>query len=148
MIFTSHEPIEKNLAIIRTAADLIRRRFSGVADLVTVLYASLVEYLERTGRLRTRPFDASSCTDASFSDISEEKLKWFLGIARRERQYPLREDTPVTEALAHLNLLDAGKPTNAAILLYGKQPQRFLPTSEVKCLHFHGVNVQKPIPSY
>lgn len=134
--------------IDRAGSELIRRRFSGVADLVSTLYASLVEHLERTGRLRTRPFDASACPNASFSDIADDKLKWFLGMARRERQYPLREDTPITEALAHLNLLDAGQPTYASILLYGKQPQRFLPSSEVKCLHFHGVNVQKPIPSY
>ena len=50
--------------------------------------------------------------------------------------------------LAHLNLLDQGRPTNAAILLFGKQPQRFLITSEVKCAHFHGREVAKPIPSY
>ena len=28
------------------------------------------------------------------------------------------------------------------------QPQRFLLTSEVKCMHFHGTEVRKPIPSY
>ncbi len=48
----------------------------------------------------------------------------------------------------HLNLLDKGRPTNAAMLLFGKQPQRFLITSEVKCAHFHGYEVAKPIPSY
>lgn len=124
--------------IDRAGSELIRRRFSGIADLVTILYSSLVEHLERTGRLRTRPFDASACQDSSFLDIAEDKLKWFLGIAWRERQYPLREDTQIEEALAHLNLLDAGQPTHAAILLFGKLPQRFLPASAVKCLHFHG----------
>lgn len=37
---------------------------------------------------------------------------------------------------------------NAAMLLFGKQPQRFLISSEVKCAHFHGLEVAKPIPSY
>ena len=50
--------------------------------------------------------------------------------------------------MAHLNLLDNGSPTHAAVLLFGKEPQRFLPTSEVKCMHFHGTTVSKPIPSY
>ena len=36
-----------------------------------------------------------------------------------------------------LNLLDGEQPSHAAILLFGAAPQRFLPTSEVKCLHFH-----------
>jgi predicted HTH transcriptional regulator len=57
-------------------------------------------------------------------------------------------DTPPSEVLAHLNLLDKGRPTHAAILLFGKKPQRFLITSEVKCAHFHGYEVAKPIPSY
>ena len=38
--------------------------------------------------------------------------------------------------------------THAAVLLFGRQPQRFLITSEVKCAHFHGTEVAKPIPSY
>jgi len=32
--------------------------------------------------------------------------------------------------------------------VFGRQPQRFLITSEVKCAHFHGYEVAKPIPSY
>jgi ATP-dependent DNA helicase RecG len=134
--------------INKAGAQLIRRRFTGIADLTATLYASLVEHLERTGRLRIRPFDAAACPDATLADIAEDKVKWLLGIAGRERQYPLREDTPPAEALAHLNLLDAGQPTHAAVLLFGRQPQRFLLTSEVKCMHFHGTEVGKPIPSY
>lgn len=34
------------------------------------------------------------------------------------------------------------------MLLFGKRPQRFLLSSEVKCAHFHGTEVAKPIPSY
>jgi len=52
------------------------------------------------------------------------------------------------ELLTHLNLLDDGRPTHAAVLLFGREPQRFLPTSEIKCAHFHGTEVAKPIPSY
>ena len=48
----------------------------------------------------------------------------------------------------HLNLLNDGKPTNAAMLLFGKSPQRSLLSSEVRCAHFHGTEVAKPIPSY
>jgi predicted HTH transcriptional regulator len=134
--------------IRRAGSQLIRRRFNGMADLVAALYASLVEHLERTGRLRTRPFDAAACPDATLADIAGDKLKWFLGLAGRERQYPIPADTPAAEALTHLNLLDAGQPSHAAVLLFARQPQRFLLTSEVKCMHFHGTEVGKPIPSY
>lgn len=137
------------LKLIRKAGgQLIRRRFVAIPDLTAALYASLVEHLEQTGNLRTLPFDMAVCPRATLDDLSEDKLRWFLSTARRERQYVLTESTPIEEALAHLNVLHDGKPSHAAILLFGNQPQRFLITSEVKCLHFHGTKVQKPIPSY
>ncbi len=136
-------------ALIRKAGEeLIRRRFAGLPDLTAALYASLVDHLARNGRLSTRPFDTSACPGASIADLSPEKVRWFLALARRERQYPLRENTPPAEALAHLNLLDGSSPSHAAVLLFSRQPQRFLITSEVKCLRFHGTEVRKPIPSY
>ncbi len=139
----------KMRTLIRKAgAQLIRRRFAGIPDLTASLYASLVEDLERKGMLRTTPFDATACARATLADISDEKLKWLLEAARRERRYALAENTPAEKALAHLNLLDHRQPTHAAVLLFGREPQRFLPASEVKCMHFHGAEVRKPIPSY
>jgi ATP-dependent DNA helicase RecG len=139
----------KMRALIRRAGDqLIRRRFTGVPDLTAALYASLVEHLEHSGALRTGPFDATASPDAALSDIAGDKVRRFVQRARRERRYALDEKTPVEEVLAHLNLLDRGRPSHAAILLFGHEPQRFHPTSEVKCLHFHGTEVRKPIPSY
>ncbi len=139
----------KMLKLIRKAgSQLIRRRFADIPDLTSAVYAALVEHLERTGDLRTLPFDASACLRASMSDLPQEKIRSFLEVAKRERNYPLPAATTREKALAHLNLLDDGRPTYAAILLFGREPQRFLPTSEVKCLHFHGTEVRKPIPSY
>src|SRR6185436_12919668 len=63
--------------ITRAGEQLIRRRFTGVADLTASLYASLVNYLALTARLRTRPFDASACPDAKLTDLDEAKVKWF-----------------------------------------------------------------------
>jgi hypothetical protein len=132
----------------KAGAQLIRQRFGNIPELTAGLYASLVEHLERQGSLRTRPFDASACLQASLADISEEKVRWFLKQARWERQFVLGESTPPLEVLTHLNLFDDGDLTHAAILLFGLHPQRFLVTSEVKCMHFHGTEMRKPIPSY
>ncbi|WP_243668987.1 DUF4062 domain-containing protein [Methanoculleus chikugoensis] len=142
----------KVLALLRNIdGQLIRRRFGSVPELTAEVYASLVEHLDRTGTLRTRPFDASACVDATLDDISQEKVGEFLSRAQQSRGYALSppDTPPVRKALAHLNLLDGSlPPNNAAVLLFGKQPQRFLAGSEVKCLHFHGIEVSKPIPSY
>jgi ATP-dependent DNA helicase RecG len=139
----------KMAALVKKATgQLLRRRFGSTPELASALYASLVDHLELTGAVRTRPFDASAAENATLADISEPKLRWFLARARAVRRFALAEDTPVGTALQHLNLLDAGRPTHAAILLFGAAPQRFLTTSEVKCLHFHGTEIEKPIPSY
>jgi len=134
--------------LIRTAGkQVIRRRVTTTPELTAAVYASLVEYLERHGELRTLPFDASACRNATLEDIEEEHIRWFLTQAR-QRQYSLADNTPTVDVLSHLNLLEQGRPTNAAILLFGRQPQRFLLSSEIKCMHFHGAEIRKPIPSY
>ncbi|RQW77634.1 MAG: DUF4062 domain-containing protein [Methanothrix sp.] len=139
----------KMQALIEEAgAQLIRRRFRSTDELLPSVYASLVEFLAAKQLLRFGHFDAASCPDAAMQDLSEEKIRLFLGIARRARGFPLSEDTEPVHVLEHLNLLKSGQPTNAAVLLFGREPQRFLISSEVKCAHFHGTDVRKPIPSY
>jgi ATP-dependent DNA helicase RecG len=139
----------KMLALIRKAgSQLIRRRFSSAPELISNLYAALVDYLEEHELIRTVPFDAAPCPGATLSDLDENKMQRFIREARHARGFPLREGTPYEELLTHLNLMDKGRPVNAAILLFARQPQRFLLSSEVKCAHFHGNEVAKPIPSY
>ena len=127
---------------------LIRKRFSTIEELKTALYAALVEYLEVKELLRWGPFDATACEDATLDDLDPEGMSLFVRIARRARKFPLPEDVPPEGLLKHLNLLNKGRLTNAAVLLFGKSPQRFLISSEIKCAHFHGTEVEKPIPSY
>ena len=134
--------------ISKASTQLIRHPFAGITDLNAALYASLVEYLEHTGRIRTKPFDAAACPDAKLSDLSREKVSDFLERAQAERDYALGPKTSTRKALAHLNLLDGDQPSHAAVLLFARNPQHFLLSSEVKCMHFHGTEVRKPIPSY
>jgi predicted HTH transcriptional regulator len=104
--------------------------------------------LEENEYIRSTPFDATLNREATLDDIDEEKIKYFLSLAINKRQYPLSVDTPAFDVLTRLNLLKNNRITNAAILLFGKKPQNFFITSEVKCAHFHGTEVVKPIPSY
>ena len=102
----------------------------------------------RDGNRCRGPFDAAACEDATLDDLEPEGMTLFVRIARRARKFPLPEDVPPEGLLKHLNLLNKGRLTNAAVLLFGKSPQRFLLSSEIKCAHFHGTEVEKPIPSY
>lgn len=49
--------------------------------------------------------------------------------------------------LRHFNLFRDGVPTNAAVLLFGKEPRRFFNNIQVHCLHFAGTEKRKPILS-
>ncbi|MCK4733008.1 MAG: DeoR family transcriptional regulator, partial [Methanophagales archaeon] len=86
-------------------------------------------------------WDGRVCEDASLADIEEEKVKWFLKEAGHKRGLDINENTPIVEALLRLKLLKEGKPTNGAVLLFGKDPQRKFIQSEVKCIRFKGVRV-------
>ena len=138
----------KMQALIRKAqAGLIRKRFNTSEELVTALYAALVEYLDTKDLIRSEPFDAALCSKASLDDLDSEQMTRFIRIARGARAFPLAEEASMEELLGHLNLLNDGRPTNAAMLVFGKAPQQFLISSGVKCAHYHGTEVAKPIPS-
>ncbi len=131
----------------RAHAGLARRRFATAAELVAGLYASLVRYLEAKELLRFGPFDAAQCSGATVDDLDEQGMYRFVRAARRARQLPLPEATSPADLLRHLNLLNRGRLNNAAVLLFGNAPQRFLISAEVKCAHSHGTEIARPIPS-
>ncbi len=134
--------------ISRVGSELVRRRFINLAELLSDLYAALVQYLESKDLIRNGPFDSAPCLKAALTDLDEEQMATFLRRARRARGFPLPEEAASQELLTHLNLIDGDHPTNAAVLLFARQPQRFLISSEVRCMHFHGREKTKPIPSY
>ena len=144
-----HDKQPKMLALIKRASnEVIRRRFTDSANLHPAVYASLVDYLQAHELLRFTPFDASACQGATQQDLSVEKIRSFLRTARMVRNFPLAEDAAPDTVLTQLRLLRNDAPTHAAVLLFGKEPQRFIYNSEVKCAHFHGTQRQKPIPFY
>jgi predicted HTH transcriptional regulator len=138
----------KMAALIRRAGDeLVRRRFENTDELLRLLYGSLIQCLQDRGFVAARDFDAAACEDATLKDISARKVRWFIEKARAERGYALTPDTPPKQALAHLNLLTRNDPTRGAVLLFSDAPERFIHSAEVTCLHFHGTEIVKPIPS-
>lgn len=119
---------DKEAAFLRKiSANLIRAKCDDPGELLLEIYASLDGLLMEQGAYRMGPFDASVCDGASLDDIDEEKVAWFVRRARRLRNADIDEGMPVRSILNHLKLIagDAGEITNAAILLFGKRPQRF-----------------------
>lgn len=105
--------------------------------------------MEEKEYIRWRPFDASCDNGATLKDLDEDKMRNFIHMARSKRNFPLSVETSPEVLLTHLDLIDEnGRLANAAILLFGKKPQKYFITSEVKCVQFYGDVVEKPMPAY
>ena len=129
--------------------DIVRKTFVDIDGLRTSVYASLIRYLEEKEYIRWKPFDASNDSGATLEDLDENKMKNFIHMARAKRNFPLNLETPPIKLLTHLDLIDEkGRLANATILLFGKKPQKYFITSEVKCVQFYGNIVEKPMPAY
>lgn len=83
-------------------------------------------------------WDEQICEEAGLGDIDEEKVIRFLEKARFERRLDITPNISVREALERLNLIKNNKLTNAAILLFGKNPQKFFLQAETRCARFKG----------
>lgn len=83
-------------------------------------------------------WDEMPLAEVSLADIAPEKVRQFLDQARTERRWDVNPDLPVEQVLRQLNLLRNEQPTVAAVLLFGRHPQRHLVQSAVRCARFKG----------
>jgi len=89
-------------------------------------------------------FDDRICKNATLSDVSEEKVRWLLKKAKAERNLDIDPEILMREALEKLNLIRNKKITNATILMFGKETQKFFPQSQIRCGKFSGTDVTSP----
>ena len=83
-------------------------------------------------------WDERVCEDVSLEDIDEEKVRLFLRKAKYERRLEIDPDILVKEALERLSLIKGDKLTNASILLFGKEPQKFFLQTKLRCARYKG----------
>jgi len=138
---------EMKKLIRRVSGQLVRRRVEDMNSLNAEVYSSLIDYLNDHGALRVPPFDTSVSNRVTLKQISQKRIDWLLETAHRERGFPLKLNTTKKALLTHLNLLEDGRPNNAALLLFGTNPQKFLRSAETKCVHCHGVKYRRPFAS-
>jgi ATP-dependent DNA helicase RecG len=133
--------------VTKAGRQVTRRRFADESGLISEVYASLVESLENRGLLQTGPFDDSACAGATLKDIDEEQVTAFVETAESKGRLTLKGSRAPKAVLQNFNLLKGDNPTNAAILLFGKEPRHFFHNAQVHCFHFLGVEKRKPIAS-
>ncbi|MEW6681183.1 MAG: helix-turn-helix domain-containing protein [bacterium] len=88
-------------------------------------------------------FDAQICSGANWKDIDEKKVRWFLKRAKAERNLDIDTAIPIKEAMNRLKLTRDGKLTNAAILMFGEDPQNLFLEARIRCGRFKGVTAQE-----
>ena len=147
---TSEDRHPKETAFLnKVSSDLIRARCDDNATLLMEIYASLDGLLVEDGAYRFGPFDASPCDGATMKDISRTKIREFIVTAKMKRGLPLPQNISVDRFLNHFHLLSPnGIPLNSAILLFGRDPQRWFLTSQVKCVEWPTSERCKPIKDH
>jgi ATP-dependent DNA helicase RecG len=113
------------------------RAFQRVGRTNQRISASKIRELAKQERVKLH-WDERICEGATLEDIDEEKVRWFLEKARYERRLDINPGISVREAPERLELTRNGRLTNAAVLLFGKNPQRFFLQAETRCGRFKG----------
>ena len=85
----TREP-EMAALVRKSESQLTRRRFEDIPGLNREVYASLVEFLEKNGALRTSPFDDTVCSGATLDDIDEKKIAYFLDMAEAKGRLTIK----------------------------------------------------------
>jgi ATP-dependent DNA helicase RecG len=94
----------------------------------------------RTARART--WDVRACRDASLSDLALDLFVLNYRQFAVAREVIDQNDRPIEQQLASLRFFDLryGCPTNAAILLFGKDPISFFPGAYVQYVQYGGTS--------
>lgn len=85
-------------------------------------------------------WDSMTANDMTVDDLDEKRIRTAVtkGV-RSGRMNPDAEDESTIEVLAKLDLLNNGKPTNAAVALFAKDTRNY-PEMELKMGYFKGNN--------
>jgi|Deesub1362B_J571_1020462.scaffolds.fasta_scaffold00997_4 ATP-dependent DNA helicase RecG len=83
-------------------------------------------------------WDKLPARDATLEDIDPEKVKRYIKRANSAGRRNISEDEDHLQVLEKLDLIKDNQPTWAALLLFGREPQRILSQATVHCGRFRG----------
>lgn len=132
-------------------AAFIYKRFSNIDGLKVQVLNSLISFLDDQGDVNKGSFDQAICREAGYEAIDEQAVKDFL----QNRAVKLKVNVPKTAIKDFLvNALKVVKkdngvfrPTNAAILFFGKDPTGFITHHEIRIARFRGTTRSEFIDS-
>ena len=136
--------------VAKVEQSVTRKSFSSVATLKKAVYEALFQFLRDRDAVNVRPFDESFSLGVKVDDLDEDKVSAFVKMVRAAGKVTFPRTISLEDILARLGAMDSrtGKIANAAALLFAKDPSRFNPSWEMKCVQLWGTAFEKPFPSY
>ena len=136
--------------IAKVEQSVTRKSFSSVATLKKAVYEALFQFLRDRDAVNVRPFDESFSLGVKVDDLDEDKVSAFVKMVRAAGKVTFPRTISLEDILTRLGAMDSrtGKIANAAALLFAKDPSRFNPSWEMKCVQLWGTAFEKPFPSY
>jgi ATP-dependent DNA helicase RecG len=102
---------------------------------------SVSEMKKLLSESRRMYFDGQICEDATLEEIDEEKVGTYLEKKKEPKPGHLDLRTLLLNINAAKEQNGIIKPTNAGVLLFGKNPQRFILQSQLRVASFSGETV-------
>ena len=83
----------------------------------------------KSGKVR---FDEQICNNFDWKDFDDEKFRYYLKLAK------ISNSLSKNEILRNLHVLTDDGFTNAGVLFFAKEPDKYIITSKIRCIHFNG----------
>lgn len=84
-------------------------------------------------------WDACAEKDADIKDLDKQLIDTFIKAVRKAKRRPIPRSTDQIEIIEKLGLLVNEKPTRAALLLFGNDPQKFSPSAYLQVGRFRSL---------
>lgn len=91
---------------------------------------------QKLGKIR---FDEQICEGTSLEDVDFDKLEWFKSAYKSLTGKEILTENK--KLLENLGCIKEGEITNASILLFGKNPERFIPQNQITIVRYPGDNI-------
>ena len=136
--------------VSKVEQSVTRKSFSSLATLKKAVYESLFRFLQDRDVVNVKPFDESFSLGVKMEHLDRDRISDFVRMVRAAGKVTFPSSISEKEILSRLGALDAatGKIANAAALLFAKDPARFHPSWETKCVQLWGTEFEKPFPAY
>ena len=138
--------VDERMARLRRRIDTehTRRTVHSDVELFREVYNAFISLLRERRQLFREPFDVSEAKGATLDDIDVGVVEWFAKTAAKERGLPASLSASPETLFRHLRLMDGERLSNAALLLFGKDPRRICLSSMVKCVFCAGREYRRP----